>query len=311
MLSVATLKTALSYINNNPSKALPGIYHQIGTEINRRIYQLLWEPDGTEVMDQDWDNLLILDGCRLDLYQEVRTGVDSRRSLGSTSWGFLKRNFQGKQFHDTNYISANPFSPKLKPDTFHMYKSLLETDEDSEIQTTHPKKVTDEAIKSWEKNQDKRLIAHYMQPHCPFIGPEGRNLPQAGINNRENSHQDNKTLWTQLQYGINTIDKETVWEAYRENLNLVLDEALRLHNAIDGKTVITADHGNLIGDRIGPVPARGYAHPTGLYVPELLEVPWETLSGERREVTEESPQSGNSVDSTVVENRLEQLGYST
>jgi|AntDeeMinimDraft_4_1070355.scaffolds.fasta_scaffold00679_13 hypothetical protein len=311
MISVDTLKTALSYINNNPSKAFSGIYHQIGTEINRHIHQTLWDPSGIKVMDQDWDNLLILDGCRLDLYQEVRGDVESRRSFGSTSWGFLERNFQDEKFHDTIYISANPFAPKLKSDTFYMYDSLLESDQDPDIQTTHPKKMTDAAIANWENNRNKRLIVHYMQPHCPFIGQRGRKIHQAGIDNGDNSSHKNKTIWTQLQYGLNDMDKEAVWEPYRENLKMVLDEAIRLHNAIDGKTVITSDHGNLIGDQIGPLPVRGYGHPTGLYVSELLQVPWETLPGERRKITKERPQETDSVDDNIIKNRLKQLGYRT
>ena len=44
--------------------------------------------DGTHIMDEDWDNLIILDACRYDLFEEVNTidgTLESRISLGSAS----------------------------------------------------------------------------------------------------------------------------------------------------------------------------------------------------------------------------------
>jgi len=40
-----------------------------------------------------------------------------------------------------------------------------------------------------------------------------------------------------------------------------------------GKSVITSDHMNLLGERLFPVPTKGYVHPIGLHKPELLKVP--------------------------------------
>jgi len=41
-----------------------------------------------------------------------------------------------------------------------------------------------------------------------------------------------------------------VWEAYNENLDIVLTEIEALLDELDGKSVITADHGNLVGERL-------------------------------------------------------------
>jgi len=264
-------------------------------------------------MNQDWDNLIILDGCRYDLYQEVRGGVESRRSLGSSSWEFLRRNFNNEQYHDTIYVTANPFAPNLDPDTFFKYHNLLEDSWNPDSNTIEPNEITNTAVDIWKSNPNKRLVVHYMQPHYPFIGPTGQQIPQGGLTDDESDTAglDSKTIWTKLQYGIDDIDRKVVWKAYKENLELVLEEAIRLHENINGKTVITADHGNLVGDRIGPVPVTGYAHPSNLYVPELVEVPWETLSGQRREIIKEPPQDNTSIEEEeeVVKDRLKQLGY--
>lgn len=308
---VPSFKILLSYLRNNPLKTVSGIYHQAGMNINVWMHRNLKDPKGIKVMDQDWDNLIILDGCRYDLYQEVRGRVECRRSLGSSSWEFLRRNFNNKEYHDTIYVTANPFAPKLDPDTFFKYHTLLEDGWNPDSKTIEPYKITNTAVDIWKSNPQKRLIVHFMQPHYPFIGPTGQQIPQGGLtdNDTDASCLDSKTIWTKLQFGIDDIDKKVVWKAYKENLELVLEDAIRLHENIDGKTVITADHGNLVGDRVGPIPVKGYAHPSDLYVPELVEVPWETLSGERREITKGSPQNNKSIEQEVVKDRLKQLGY--
>jgi hypothetical protein len=61
--------------------------------------------------------------------------------------------------------------------------------------------------------------------------------------------------------------------AYKENLRHVLKNVEDLLEIINGKTVITSDHGNLIGDRLSPIPVRGYGHPSGLRAPELVKDP--------------------------------------
>lgn len=57
-------------------------------------------------MDADWDNLLILDSCRYDLFSEVavedglKGELTTFRSRGSSSSEFLKENFAGRTYDD-------------------------------------------------------------------------------------------------------------------------------------------------------------------------------------------------------------------
>jgi hypothetical protein len=80
---------------------------------------------------------------------------------------------------------------------------------------------------------------------------------------------------------------------------------------LGGKTVVTSDHGNLLGERTSPIPVRDWGHPLSLYAEELVSVPWVTFeNGERRQVIAESHKSNKkgTTDKTV-EERLRQLGY--
>ncbi|CQR52106.1 MULTISPECIES: hypothetical protein [Haloferax] len=78
-----------------------------------------------------------------------------------------------------------------------------------------------------------------------------------------------------------------------------------------GRTVVTSDHGNMIGDRAAPVPIREWGHPPGIYTKELVTIPWLVHdNGERREIVSgESVATDAAVSSDVVTKRLENLGY--
>jgi hypothetical protein len=78
---------------------------------------------------------------------------------------------------------------------------------------------------------------------------------------------------------------------------------------LDGKTVITADHGNLVGERLSPVPVKGYGHPGYLRKDELVLVPWMELEYDsRREIVAESP-AEDTAQPEVDKEKLEALGY--
>jgi hypothetical protein len=84
-----------------------------------------------------------------------------------------------------------------------------------------------------------------------------------------------------------------------------------LLSELGGKTVVTSDHGNLLGERTSPIPVRDWGHPLSLYAEELVSVPWVTFgNGERREIVAEilEKESSQTTDEVVTE-RLEQLGY--
>ncbi|WP_254921996.1 hypothetical protein [Halorubrum sp. Eb13] len=266
-------------------------------------------------MAEDWDNLLILDACRYDMFSnriDIDGELESRISLGSTSEEFMEKNFDEKQFHDTVYVNANPFIPRLNLDdgTFHAVVNCL-NDWDTELQTVRPEIVAERAREASEQYPNKRLIVHFMQPHAPFIGERGRKMIGGGWT-MDHDVEKEPGVWDQLRDGRD-ISLNTVWEAYNENLDLVLEEVKPLLTDLDGKSVITADHGNLVGERLRPIPTRRkYGHPYGVHTEELVKVPWFIMDrSNRKEISADSPVKSNdeSVSDEKLEDRLEALGY--
>jgi len=296
---VQTAKSALRYVP---------------IEVNNLQFRLR-HGNGTRVMEEDWDNLLILDGCRYDMFTErvdLPGTLEYRISLGSSSEEFMERNFVDEQFHDTVYVSANPFIPKLglNEETFHMVVDLLD-DWDEELQTIRPDIVAEAAREAHKQYPNKRLIVHFMQPHAPFIGELGREMVGGGWT-MDHDVENDPGIWNRLRDGED-VPLERVWEAYKENLDIVLEEAEPLLSELNGKSVITADHGNLVGERLSPIPTRRkYGHPYGVHTEELVKVPWFVMQGsDRREVSADSPVESNdeSVSDEELEDRLEALGY--
>lgn len=283
-------------------------------EVNNLQFRLR-HGNGTRVMEEDWDNLLILDSCRYDMFTEcvdLSGTLEYRISLGSSSEEFMERNFVNQQFHDTVYVSANPFIPKLglNEDTFHAVVDLLD-DWDEELQTIRPDTVAAAAREAHERYPDKRLIVHFMQPHAPFIGERGREMVGGGWT-MDHDVEDDPGIWNRLRDGED-VPLERVWEAYNENLDVVLREVEPLLNDIDGKSVVTADHGNLVGERLSPIPTRRkYGHPYGVHAEALVKVPWFVIQGsDRREIKSDPPVESDdeNLSDEKLEDRLEALGY--
>jgi len=239
--------------------------------------------EAVHVMEEEWDTLIVLDACRADFFEEVADldrfdGYSARVSLGSHSSEWTRRNFQGESFGDTVYVSANPHTSLEAGDAFHHIVELWETDFDENVGVVRPETVRDAAIEAHEQFPDKRLIVHFMQPHGPFIGSE------IGDDHRNESEY---------------------WQAYRENLEHVLPFAEDLFDAVPGKTVITADHGQAYTDGIKDSLGIG-GHKPRLRFPSLVEVPWAVLEGERREI--HAAETGEAQGENVQE-RLKDLGY--
>jgi len=299
-------------------------------ELNNLAFRARYGP-GTRVTAEEWDTLVLLDACRYDMFAERADAVagrvggecrlESRISLGSTSEEFLERNFGDGTFHDTVYVNTNPYLPRLGLDggTFHAVIDLL-SEWDDDLQTVRPETVVEAAQEARDRFPDKRLIVHFMQPHYPFIGETGRGIDARGWRRDGTAGPDGgetdsdsvgaASVWQRLRRG-DDLDIDRVRAAYAENLDIALDHAGALADALPGRTVLSADHGNLVGERFRPIPSgRKYGHPYGVYLPELVRVPWFVIEADDRPtirsdppLEQRSPSDGN------VEDRLRALGY--
>lgn len=264
----------------NPRQGLRELNKLYWTRGNLRDFN----PEGVDIFEEDWDNLIILDGCRYDALKEqlpaydINGDLQQRTSRGSATWEFLRGNFHGKRLDDVVYVTASTilyqgsvFREDLDVelhDVIDVWTSGIEYGEDG----TPPENVAREARAANEDYPNKRLVIHFVQPHAPYLGDLGREqFPDFSPN----------PLSERFLGRIDT-PEATLRAIYRENLGLVLDEVEELVPELPGKTVVTADHGMLLGEREKPVPIKSFGHPGSLYVEEMVTVPWLVIKGERR-----------------------------
>lgn len=278
---------------------------------HRRLFTRSYNESGYDLFSEDWDNLLILDACRFDVFEEISTlegSLSMKQSRGSATEEFLAANFHGQDAHDTVYVTASPMLYRHRDRfdiQFHAVENVwLDEGWDDRHKTVIPETVTSAALRAAEEYPNKRLLVHYLQPHCPFIGQTGRNWFQS----------DSLSFNWDVVRERDEITDNLLRQAYEENLQAALAEVEQFFNEVAGKTVVTADHGQLLGERLFPIPYRDYGHPSGVYVSELVDVPWLIhQNGPRREITrggtkaESRDQDEGLTD--VVDDRLRHLGY--
>lgn len=274
-------------------------------------------PIGQNIYEEDWDMLIILDACRVDALRKVAPEysfidtVDKRVSVGSHSREWVAKTFTEKyqdEVANTTYVSSNLNAKKVLeekklpesrrrdeiPFSFPSY-SFLHVDDFDHLDpvweyTEHgagggfpPNVVTDRAIQLARERPRGRLIVHYMQPHSPYIATDEpiKDLNVAGELNRE-----------------------TLWEAYLDNLRYVLDEVDTLLNNVDAEnTVITADHGEALWEN------GIFGHNLTNPMPEVKHVPWAETQAIDTNSYEPKKRHRTELTDEEVEQRLADLGY--
>jgi hypothetical protein len=258
---------------------------------------------GINVMEHDWDNLIILDACRYDIfkkYTRFEGKLSKVVSAGYYSWEFIEANFVGKELHDTIYITANPYSSKLDGSVFFKIINLIDKWDD-QTGTVLPGVVTRKALEVAVEYPDKRLIIHYMQPHAPYIGSVQSEFMQQGISTEM---KEGVWIFDAVREGI--INSEMLLKSYVENLQIVEKSVEFLISNLGGKTVISSDHGENLGEYLMGTEIFGHK----LETPECRFVPWLELDYEsRREVIASEPVSDVRPGGSTIDNRLRDLGY--
>lgn len=151
------------------------------------------------------------------------------------------------------------------------------------------------------KYPNKRSLIHYHLPHAPYAGETGMQYYE------EIPHQYPRYG----QRGVDISDEE-IHQAYDENLNIALDYVDEMIDVLEGKIVISSDHGEMLGKSDFPIPITMYGHPLGTYTDELVKCPWYIINyDDRKQIIVEDNDSDieYSVPSEEIESRLADLGY--
>jgi len=273
------------------SKNIYNLELKLRSYIVMPYYIYITKNKGIHVMDQDWDNLIILDACRYDTFIEV-SGINCPYviSRGSHTVEFIEENFKGRKFDDTVYVTANPQVNIHARGYFYKIISVWKYEWDNSLNTVLPQSVYKYALETEELYSDKRLIIHFIQPHQPFI-----DYPELSVHGIREDYlvaigkkPSFRTInpWDEAARG--NIDAKLIWKAYKKNLERVLPYALKLSKKLVGKTVITADHGEALRRIWFPIPIRIAEHPPYVHIPDLIKVPWyEVNKEERKKISKE------------------------
>ncbi len=229
------------------------------------IWSIFHPIKGVKIMEEKWDYLIILDASRYDYFKEynyiINGQLQKKLSLASCTYEWLEKNFANNYFHDTVYITANPrihtgWFKKwiLKNESpFYHVEDIWKYAWSDESGTVTPNSMTKCSVKLIKKYHNKRIIFHYLQPHPPYIDQNGKKIIISKYLNP-------------LRRG--EVSREGAENAYIRNLQLVLLEVKKLIEHLNGKIIITSDHGECFGEWLL------FSHPGKTYVKELIEIPW-------------------------------------
>lgn len=167
--------------------------------------------DRLNVTNERWDYLIILDACRYDYFEQVyrqylKGDLAKKMSLGTCTDEWRDKSFPGR-YDDIIYISANPqICAMLKVygfcagDHFHKVYEVWNEEWDEVSGTVLPEALTKSAIRiiAETAGRGKRYIMHYLQPHAPYLSPQGgtKGYNKGDINQTRrliNSAGDNRT----------------------------------------------------------------------------------------------------------------------
>lgn len=279
-------------------------------------------PLGTNIFSRDWDLAIVLDACRVDCIAAVASEYDfigdvsAVWSVGSSSHEWTTQTFSREYLDEvrgTAFLSANPFSHRtlvrghtppyrsvcpfgsfawdpVSADDLSYYEQV--TNEGMDCETVPPSKITDRLISVGRADDYQRVVAHYFQPHQPFLKPG------------EDPMEVSELMYhhPMEMYDRGELSYDELWEAQLDALRTVLDciEVL-LSNFEAENVVITADHGQLLGE-FGVT-----GHPGGLPAPQIKRTPWiETTAADEETYT---PRAEADRSTDVPEERLKNLGY--
>ncbi|MFB6158858.1 MAG: hypothetical protein ABEJ95_04345 [Candidatus Nanohalobium sp.] len=225
--------------------------------------------EGIDVVDEDWDYLIILDACRYDVFEEtnwIEGDLSKKVSKASATDEWLRKNFVD-YYDDLVYVSGNAFVSPLKEkgnfdssNHFHHTEMVYMEDRSLENGVVKPEYLAEKGKELAKKYPDKRIIFHFVQPHDPFIAE-----PSLVIGDGE------------IEDVLDYFDHKLSKEAYVANLRRALESVETLLKSLEGKAVISADHGDSFGEK------GIHRHPNGVYIKELVEVPWHVVQNDDKE----------------------------
>jgi len=198
------------------------------------------------IHNTNWNTLILLDATRFDYFKKLNKipgKLQEVQSRAFHTWDWLQSNFPDK--YDWTYFSAHPYvnlGEGQKWNAVNHFETIIPIWKfgwDNKLGTVHPSMVNN-VVKNipYEK-----AVIHYIQPHGPWIGKHQWLNP-----------------WTLADYSRRNImgdciaitvkpDPKFFRLCYKDNLRLVLDYVEQLLPSLKPPVIITADHGEMLGEK--------------------------------------------------------------
>ena len=310
------------FIRNVPDRGVRRSLEVVYEWVGRQVWMGAFA-DRT-VFDREWDVLVLLDACRVDLMAEVATEYDwlpspadveagAIDSIAGSSKEWMRRTFtpaHAATLERTAYVTGNPFSAEALGDEhpLGLLDEVWRYAWDDDAGTIRPEPITDRAIRVCRSGEFDRVIVHYMQPHVPFLErpdlhagyrPAHWGSPGSVVDPDEAGLD----AWGRVRRG--ELDSDEVWSAYADNLRIGLESVATLRRNVDGTLIVSSDHGNAMGE-LGI-----WGHPDKP-VSSVRRVPWIELEARdetTRQPTLEAESDRDREVSVDVQDRLTSLGY--
>ena len=262
---------------------IPIVFWRFSTRMLEKfdVFEKVDSPSQKELIHQrDWDILIILDACRYDAYvmsnaKKIGGRIGYAWSPASITPHWVMRTWLNGDWKDILYISGNIFINKSLGPIKHLHRlfrydlsdTFLDIIEvwrrgvDKSLHTVPPWRMYQAykmakvkmRIKGKRLGRDYKMVIHFIQPHTPFITFKRLNDLIYRLDDeigREDIGLGFEYLF--IPYLRKHLDKKEldrlIWRGYMENLNIALKYVNKIVEDYDGKIVITADHGELLGE---------------------------------------------------------------
>ncbi len=247
----------------------------------QRIFKHIIKHKGENILEEDFDYLIILDACRYDIFKEVNFiegELTKKISLGSQTGEWTGKTFK-KKYNDIVYIAGTPMIHKERTtgndvsikNWVYKLEDVWRYGWDKKYKTTLPHTVREATLRLIDDYPTKRFVIHFIQPHYPFL--------KLDASTNDGHHVSDTNPFELAKKG--KLKKEKIIKLYKDNLIFVLKEIEKLINNLKGRIIITSDHGEAFGEKFL------WEHKSELYIKELIEVPWLVIDKSKKNKEEE------------------------
>lgn len=229
----------------------------------------------------NWKYLVLLDACRFDVFWHCFRSVGLEGSLQECNSEALdtplwyRKHWAGDHL-DVALIGAHPYPWRPEVNVAKNFGSAFAVFSDTGNLgwggVVHPARLCNFASRIISQRSSDRWLIHFEQPHLPYIDRMGMAFLESEIGvglGGDDWIKYNPKLYDAVEAWGRQHGWEVLRELYKASLRATLEVvAAWLSRLGDGLVVITADHGEHLGE--GGI----YGHPWGAGPGILTRVPW-------------------------------------